>query len=220
MKPRTTLGAAAIAFAAILLSEPRALAAPTEPASPAPDDRPLPAEAASPAGPAPASPAPVVPTAALWGRTAVRVSFAAEILTDTVVEMEVSHRFATFAGLDVAIGQADLGYGHSGVAADLTGRLYLFTEGRGGLTFAAGPSVRSANEFGTVGFLRGEIAVEYRPRGGLSVLFGVGESTALNDSGQATCPDAGLFLGCFEWRDHIKKGDPSLNLRLAFGVSF
>jgi hypothetical protein len=241
MNRRTSLRVVAILAFALLGSEPSAVAAPAAPPPSAPYDRARPADASSPAGravpaagaaaapsAAPASPVPTSPppapvspeiAGALWGRTALRLSFATEIPSRTIFEVEVSHRFSSFAGLDLALDQANLGYDHSGFAADLTGRLYLFSEARGGLSFAAGPSWRTADEFGTVAFLRGEAAVEYRPRGGVSVLFAAGESTALNDSGRATCPKPGV-LDCLLWNDQIKKGDPSLNLRLAFGVSF
>jgi hypothetical protein len=164
---------------------------------------------------APSTPPPAQPR---WGATAVRFDLSTQVFGGSLVGVEVSQRFG-LGGVDVALGENDMGYGHTGLAADAMGRLYLFEQASGGVSFAAGPSLRSANEFGTVGFMSGELAVEYRPRGGVSVLVGTGMSVALNDSGQAQCPENGI-LSCFLWTDHYSQGDKTLNLRLAIGASF
>jgi hypothetical protein len=154
-----------------------------------------------------------------WGAIALRLDSSVQLFGAAMSGVEVSYRFASPLGVDLALGENDMGYGHTGLAADLTGRLYLFNEASGGVSLAAGPWIRTANEFGTVGFLSGELAAEYRPRGGFSILLGGGISTALNNSGQAQCPTNGI-LDCFLWTDHYSQGDRTLYLRLAMGASF
>lgn len=154
-----------------------------------------------------------------WGATAIRFDLSGQLFGSSLAGVEVSYRFPIPLGLDLALGQGDFGYGHTGVAADAMARLYLFNESSGGVSLAAGPWLRTANEFGTVAFLSGELAAEYRPRGGFNILVGAGMSEALNDSGQANCPTTGWF-DCFLWIDHYAKGDKTVNLRLAVGASF
>jgi hypothetical protein len=162
---------------------------------------------------------PPQPPGPRWGAIALRLDLSDQFFGGSLTGVEVSGRFWGPFGVDLALGQNDMGYGHTGVAAEAMARLYLFDQASGGVSLAAGPSFRNANEFGTVGFMTGEIAAEYRPRGGFSVLVGTGMSVALNDSGQAQCPDNGI-LSCFLWTDHYSQGDKTLNLRLAVGASF
>jgi hypothetical protein len=174
-------------------------------------------EDAPPSVDAPRTLPPLPPPA--WGATAVRFDLSGQLFGSTLTGVEVSYRFPYRVGLDVAVGESDMGNGHAGYAADLMGRLYLFNDSSGGVSLAGGPWIRTANEFGTVAFLSGEIAGEYRPRRGFSVLVGAGMSTTLNDSGQAHCPTNGLF-DCWLWYDHYSKGEKTVNLRVAFGLSF
>jgi hypothetical protein len=149
--------------------------------------------------------------------TAYRLSAYGSILEGGAVQLEVSKRFGGALGLDVAFGANDMGYDHAGVAADVLGRLYMFS-GIGGLSLAVGPSLRTGSEFGGVGWLRSELALELRPRG-FDILVGAGPSLALNDSGHANCPDMGWF-GCLLWNEQIHTGDVEWRIRLALGVTF
>jgi hypothetical protein len=171
--------------------------------------------------PAPAIHAPSTPpqaTGPKWGELAIRLDLSEQVFGGSFAGVEMSYRFPVL-GFDLALGQNDMGYGHKGLAVEGMGRLYLFNEASGGVSIAGGPSIRTANEFGTVGFMTGEIAAEYRPRGGFNILVGTGMSVALNDSGQAQCPTNGI-LDCFLWTDHYSAGDKTLNFRLAVGASF
>lgn len=207
--------------ALVLIAALTGLAGPARAAVTAPGDSPAsPASAAAapPQGASDPSATPHLP-GPLWGATAVRLDLSGQFFGASAVEVELSRRFGRLSGVDVAVGETDMGYGYTGFAADLMGRLYLFNEARGGVSWAAGPWLRTATAYGPMAFLSGELAVEYRPRRGFSILGGGGMSVALNNSGTAACPDSGL-LGCFLWRDHVARGDTTVNLRLAVGASF
>ena len=142
------------------------------------------ADAERPA-PSIAKPSTPLPSAPRWGAIALRLDLSEQLFGGSLTGVEVSYRFPVPVGIDVALGRNDMGYGHTGLAADAMARLYLFNDSSGGVSLAGGASLRDANEFGTVGFVTGELAVEYRPRGGFNILVGAGMATALNDSGQA-----------------------------------
>jgi hypothetical protein len=164
---------------------------------------------------APAAPPPHAEPA--LDSTAFRLSVYGSFFQGAAVQVEASKRFGGFGGLDVAFGANDMGYDHGGIAADVLGRLYLF-RGIGGVSLAAGPSLRTGSQFGAVGWLRSEVALELRPRG-FDLLVGAGPGLALNDSQRATCPDNGL-LSCFLWKEQIHGGDIDLRVRVAVGVTF
>jgi hypothetical protein len=150
--------------------------------------------------------------------TAVRVTGMADVFSGAEYGLEVSHRFDRIFGVDVALGPNDMGYGHRGLFAEALGRAYAF-RGPAGISFATGPSVRTANEFGAIAFMRAEIAAELRWAGLPNLLIGVGPEVALNDSGRATCPDNGWF-SCFLWKDHWSAGDVGFRVRAAAGWAF
>jgi hypothetical protein len=195
---------------------------------------------APPAAHAPGSEAPATPTTEVWtqptvshawpegyaperrwGATAVRLDLSGEMEGGSLSGLEVSHRFGPVFGLDVAAGQSSFGYSHDGYGGNVLGRLYLFSDSSGGVSLAAGPSLRTANEFGAVGFIQSELAVEYRPRGGFSILVGAGTSVALNDSGTSHCPvEPSDWFGCWFLPTQIHRGDQTVNFRLALGASF
>jgi hypothetical protein len=150
--------------------------------------------------------------------TAVRATGMADLFSGGAYGLEVSHRFGPILGLDAAFGQNAMDHGHWGVFGEVLARAYAF-KGPGGISFAAGPSVRTANEFGAVGFLRAEVAAELRSPGVPNLVLGIGPEVALNDSGRGSCPDNGWF-SCFLWKDHWQAGDIGFRARVAIGWVF
>jgi hypothetical protein len=150
--------------------------------------------------------------------TAVRVTGMLDVFNGGAYGIEVSRRMTPALGIDVAFGANDMDYGHHGVFAELLGRAYLFN-GIGGVSLALGPSLRTADRFGAVGFVRAELAVELRALGVPNLLLGLGPEVALNDSGQGVCPDNG-WLSCFLWKDHWNAGDLGFRVRVAAGWAF
>jgi hypothetical protein len=192
---RTTTTAATAVLLATVVSSATAFAAP---------DGPEPHITARPAG-APAA-------------TAIRLTGMLDVFNGGAYAVEVSRRAGPVFGMDAAFGGNSMDYGHSGIFAELLARAYLFT-GPAGVSLALGPSLRSANEFGTVGFVRAELAVELRSLGVPNLLLGLGPELALNDSGQGTCPHSGLF-SCLLWRDTWRAGDVGFRVRVAAGWAF
>jgi hypothetical protein len=167
--------------------------------------------------PPPAPQQPAVP-AAPTTTTAVRATAMVDLFSGGAYGLEVSHRLGPILGLDATFGRNDMTYGHTGVFAEALARLYAF-KGAGGISFAAGPSLRTANEFGAIGFLRAEVAAELRWPGVPDLLVGFGPEVALNDSGRATCPGNGWF-SCFFWQDQWHAGDVGYRGRVAAGWTF
>jgi len=150
--------------------------------------------------------------------TAVRVAGSLQALGPVGLGAEVSRRIMAHAGLDVTASYEDFQHGHSGVGVDALARYFPFS-GPHAFSLGLGPSLLHAREYGSVGFLQGELAYEFRETARFSVLVGAGAQIALNNSGRATCPDQG-FLACFLWTDHYSAGDVAFRMRLALGAAF
>jgi hypothetical protein len=91
--------------------------------------------------------------------------------------------------------------------------------GRHALTLAAGPSVIEGGVYGTVAFLHGEVAYEYRPPFPFNVLVGLGRDLALNSPGLLAPSCAGSLLGDTCLRQ-FRQGDLIWHFRLGAGVTF
>lgn len=90
---------------------------------------------------------------------------------------------------------------------------------RHSVTLGLGPRLLFAQKsYGTVLAAQTELAYEYRPFGGLSVLVGAGPVVVLNDSDPGSCGRA--LLENILCRESFRVGDANLRFRLALGVSF
>ena len=146
----------------------------------------------------------------------MRLSLHTNPLTTIGFGLAVSRKLFSVFGVDATWSYENLGYGHDGMAVETLAR--VLGGGRHAASLGIGPSLHWAKEFGQVAFCTGELAYEYRPVGGVSVLLGVGVDVALNNSGTATCPDSGWF-SCLFWMDHYSQGDVLLRVRIAIGGS-
>jgi hypothetical protein len=202
-----------------ILTLPTITLAITRPALAADADDQVPGQHIARSAPPPLPPPTVQERAARFPTTtALRASAVLDLFGGSAYALEVSHRFGPRLGVDVAFGSNDMGYKHLGTYGEALARLYT-SRGPGAFSLALGPSVRTGTEFGAVGFLRAEVAAEYRVPGVPNILFGFGPEMALNDSGSGTCPDTGWFA-CFLWKDHWQAGDIGFRARVAAGWTF
>jgi hypothetical protein len=92
--------------------------------------------------------------------------------------------------------------------------------GRHALTVAGGPFMITGGAYGTVPFVHGELAYEYRPPFPFTFLIGFGPDVALGDSptlqGPA-CVSGFLFESC---RRPFQRGDLVWHFRMGLGATF
>ena len=159
------------------------------------------------------------PGADAAARTAVRATGRLTGFSLQGLGVEVSERFLPVLGVDLSLTEEDFGNNRAGIGGEAFVRLYS-GEGRHLLTLGVGPAVRDAPEYGPIAFGAGEVAYEYLPIKGPSVLVGAGADVVLNDSGTATCGGNGWFSCGLFWQSHYHQGETQLRLRIAVGGSF
>jgi hypothetical protein len=173
---------------------------------------------AEPPAAAPAPPAASAPREAPI-RTAVRLAARVSGLSQSAMGVELSQRMVSIFGLDGTLEWEDFGGNHAGLGGELLARLYS-GEGRHQTSLGLGPALRTADEYGGVWFGTLELAYEYRPPAGVSVLVGAGADMVLNNSGTATCEGSGWFSCGLFWVNSYHAGDTHLRFRVAVGGSF
>jgi hypothetical protein len=92
---------------------------------------------------------------------------------------------------------------------------------RHSLSLEGGPFVIAGGAYGTIPFLHGEVAYEYRPPFPFTVLFGIGRDVALADSPSSVTSACFSYEFFGTWcRRPFRAGDLPWHLRAAIGVSF